>query len=106
MPNPPPISLVVAWGTSFPGFWPAFVGAVNRGARAGGATAVTSWWRSDEDNARVGGDPRSQHRWGVAVDLIGPDHGRLAEALRLEGFHVLQERTHVHAQAFPVGSLP
>jgi hypothetical protein len=102
-PPPPAISNPLAgW---IPGIWPIFVSLANRGLSNGGATTVTSWWRSSGDNARVGGEPESQHLLGLAFDAVGPNPLTLAAALRAVGFVVVEEPSHIHAQAYRAGTL-
>ncbi len=70
---------------------------------------VSSWWRSQDDNARVGGDPYSQHLIGTGMDAvpISPwrkDH--LSAALRRAGLIAVDSYPrHVHAQLYPAGFL-
>jgi uncharacterized protein YcbK (DUF882 family) len=66
---------------------------------------ATSWWRSPERNAQVGGDPYSQHLVGWALDAVGPDVQTFAKRLRVRGFVVVVETDHVHVQVFPRGTL-
>lgn len=68
---------------------------------------VTSWYRDAATNRAVGGAERSQHRWGLAFDFVGPPDaleavGRFA---RLRGLVPVFERSHLHVQAFPAGFL-
>jgi len=86
-----------------PGVYSAFVGAVIEGASGSGAVGVSSWWRSRSENARVGGDPNSQHLLGLAVDIVGTSNMVLAAALGAKGLTALNEGTHVHAQLYPAG---
>lgn len=67
----------------------------------------TSWWRSVEDNREEGGDPESQHLFGLAADIVVPSRvlaGVLGVARGL-GLTAVNERTHVHLQLFPKGAL-
>jgi len=70
-------------------------------------TIITSWFRSPEENAAVGGHPRSQHLVGWAFDVVAPQGqaGRLADALRRNQFEAVVESDHVHAQVFTAGVL-
>lgn len=87
-----------------PGVYSAFVGAVIEGASGSGAVGVSSWWRSRPENARVGGDPNSQHLLGLAVDIVGGSSNMvLAAKLGATGLIALNEGTHVHAQLYPAG---
>lgn len=85
-----------------PGIWPAFSNAANW-ALSGLNVTLTSWWRTPETNASVGGDPGSQHLCGTAIDVAGPDQVAAANRLLAAGFHVVNEGTHVHAQVWPAG---
>ncbi len=61
---------------------------------------LTSWWRSNLDNARVGGRETSQHLWAMALDLAGPGAVDAGDQLRSMGWTVIDEGSHVHAQVF------
>lgn len=91
---PPPEVLNAVAQVLGRGFWPAFVNAANAGLQRG---TVTSWWRSATENARVGGDPNSQHLWALAFDGVGIDGAEL----RRQGFTVVNEIDHTHVQTFP-----
>lgn len=94
------VHTVEAWA---PGFWDAFVRAVWQGYGVWGRhMTVTSWWRSQEGNARKGGHPDSQHLIGAALDLVPADPA-LAAAMGSAGFLSLTEWDHVHIQAWPAG---
>jgi len=101
----PPPSIVLPLAQWVPGIWPAFIALANEGLVHGGATVITSWWRSPSDNRRVGGSPTSQHLMGLAFDAAGPSGSLLAAALRAVGFVAVEEGSHVHAQAYPAGTL-
>lgn len=97
-----------------PSFWSAFVTAAERGWSSMPDAIPTSWFRSQSRNRSVGGAPRSQHLWGLALDFWVPgaaDHrsderaGQLADALSREGFITVRESDHVHVQVFPAGSI-
>lgn len=66
--------------------------------------SVTSWWRTPERNAEVGGVPRSLHREGLAVDCV-PGVGVSKEAfyayLHKVGLYGVIEGDHVHLQSRP-----
>jgi hypothetical protein len=70
----------------------------------------TSWWRSDADNARVGGAPTSQHRLGLALDITYPGltpaqlGARLASPFATDVVIVVED-DHVHAQRYRSSSL-
>ena len=98
----------IIWGvhSAFPGVWPWFLGPVLVSAAEFRAHA-TSWWRSEDENRAVGGDPDSQHLFGLGVDLV-PTAGTpeaLAARLRSFGLIAVPTSTHVHVQAFPAGTL-
>jgi hypothetical protein len=82
----------------------SFVNRVVAAGRRHDVTA-TSWWRSPSENARVGGDPFSQHLVGWAVDAVGPGSTAFAKQARLYGLTAVVESTHVHLQLFPPGIL-
>lgn len=64
--------------------------------------SVTSWFRTPEHNASVGGSPSSLHLRGLAVDVVPGDgvsrDALLAHAVRV-GLHGVVEADHVHLQA-------
>lgn len=66
---------------------------------------ATSWYRSPLENARVGGDPWSQHQVGWGLDVVGPGQSQFAKLARMTGLTVVQEASHVHVQLFPKGIL-
>lgn len=69
---------------------------------------LTSWFRTPERNRTEGGSPESQHLFGLAMDLSVPGGSlanQLAEAARQQGLIAVQERDHIHVQAFPAGVL-
>jgi hypothetical protein len=67
---------------------------------------LTSWWRSRERNAAVGGQPTSQHLVGCAIDVVGVP---LAQAQRLAAQYgltaIASQRGAVHVQALPAGTV-
>lgn len=90
------------------------IGARDRYVLNDATWSFTSWWRSPQENARVGGDPRSQHLLGLALDIVPADTtlSSLASALRAYAsdalgtpFVVVLESDHVHVQRFPAGAL-
>jgi len=103
--QPPPLAIANQLGVWIPGIWPVFVQAANRGLSEGHASSVTSWWRSVESNRQAGGNVESQHLVGLAFDATAPSLPLLAQALRAAGFRVVEERSHVHAQAYQAGVL-
>lgn len=80
-------------------------GAWERAGRP--AVRLTSWYRDEAHNRRVGGDPRSQHLLALAID-IAPDRAghALAEAARGAGLIVLDEGDHFHIQRYARGRTP
>ena len=71
-------------------------------------TGVNSWWRSVTENYRVGGDPCSQHLYGLAVDLQHSEADAstvlgVAAAVGLVGVPI--SRTATHLQYYPAGTL-
>lgn len=103
--QPPPLAIASQIGLWIPGIWPVFVAAANRGLAEGHALAVTSWWRSPEENREVGGNVESQHLLGLALDVTAPNLPALASSLRSVGFHVVEESQHIHVQAYQAGLL-
>jgi hypothetical protein len=89
------------------GFWPDVVGSVNR-AVSGLNASFTSWYRTATHNEDVGGVAYSQHRYGTAFDVVVPRANWGAAILRLrgQGFKVIDEGDHIHAQVFSAGWLP
>jgi hypothetical protein len=64
--------------------------------------SVTSWGRTTEHNAKVGGVPGSAHRFFLGLDVVydapAPhDHTRDSDAARL-GLLVIHEGDHDHLQ--------
>ncbi len=66
---------------------------------------LNSWYRDRERNAAVGGSARSQHLFGLALDVTVPDPTRLVRSVRLAGLVAVDEGTHVHIQALLAGTL-
>lgn len=75
------------------------------GVRVGPSIRLSSWYRDVETNARVGGHPDSQHRLGLAIDVVGDPVERefLLPQLRQLGLVGVFEHTHVHIQLLPAG---
>lgn len=100
---PPPALLRSAWFPFISNFyWKAVAGAAGfRGL------SVTSWFRTPEKNRIEGGAPESQHLFGLAWDVVVPRASlqHLVAHMRGQGLVAVQERNHVHVQAFPAGSL-
>lgn len=99
----PPPGIVNALALWIPGIWPVFLRAANASLAPG--DVVTSWWRSPDRNAQVGGHVESQHLVGLAFDAASPDPPGLASRLRAVGFTTVEAAGHVHAQAFQAGIL-
>lgn len=61
---------------------------------------VTSWARSAERNADVGGTPNSLHLLGLAMDLVGSSSAlaRVAAAWRGFGLQAIDEGDHLHLE--------
>lgn len=101
-PVTPPSSIVWTVDRWAPGiyqeFWGALVGAL-QGQRVG----VTSYWRDPAVNARVGGQPDSQHLIGLGIDLVTDNINEAASAMRARGLVVVPYPTHLHVQAWPAG---
>lgn len=66
---------------------------------------LTSWWRDPNLNADVGGSPESQHLFGLAVDVTGPQQGFTQQLARQMGLTAVTEIDHLHLQYFPAGVL-
>lgn len=69
---------------------------------------VTSWYRDQVNNDRVGGAPHSQHLLGFAYDVVPPDRvtwPSYAHAARSLGMVAVVEDDHIHVQFFPAGTL-
>jgi len=99
----PPMAVLQRIEQLAPGFWADWQRAVQAAwQRADGPMQVTSWWRSVQHNAEVGGSDNSQHLVGVAFDVV-PVVQRNASALAAVGFRVINEGDHLHAQPWPAG---
>jgi len=100
---PPPELLRSGWLPFISNFyWRAVAGA-----RGFGGLRVTSWFRTPANNRIEGGAPESQHLFALAWDLTVSRSSlpHLVEHMRRQGLVAVQERDHVHVQAFPAGSL-
>ncbi len=100
-PPPEVIQQIEFWA---PGLLAAFLSRLGPVARH--VTQFTSWWRSIDRNARVGGSPESQHLWAAAVDATGPNLRNIAIAARSSGLIAVEipAKGIVHIQAWPAGS--
>jgi len=104
LPSRPPRRVVEAVELFAPGFWSAFVYFINDAvASVSAPVTLTSWYRNEADNYRVGGHNDSQHLIGAAVDLHAGTPGKLIEELTRRGFIVVDEGDHIHVQAWPAG---
>ena len=103
-PVPPP-----PWMVSVLRPWFEWFGPRANAAILDAPQFVTSWWRSTEDNLRVGGRHSSQHRLGLAWDAV-PEPGStvydLQRAAWDAGLVPVIESDHVHVQATPAGFWP
>jgi len=66
---------------------------------------LTSWYRTADDNAAVGGNRESQHLFGLAIDLAGPGQAFSAFLADRNGLTWDQEIDHLHVQLFAPGVL-
>jgi hypothetical protein len=72
----------------------------------------TSGKRTEERNARVGGNPLSKHTVGMARDYVtneGVSHGRymaVGAMARVLGLWFEIEDDHIHVQGLPPGEVP
>ena len=63
--------------------------------------SVTSWIRSKEHNAKVGGVSDSRHLFGLAVDIVfdpGSDMSGFNDKAGQLGLQVIAEGDHLHVQ--------
>lgn len=97
---PPPRSVMEHVERKAPGFWRAWVTVVSNALVPG--VSISSWYRTPDDNARVGGKPHSQHLLGIALDfpLTNPNR-QVAAQLQRAGFQIIREHDHWHAQLPP-----
>lgn len=100
--EPPPYAMAYQVERAVPGIYRAFLSRVIDGADAD--AFVTSWYRTQADNATVGGHPASQHLIGLAVDVSGRDLEGMASRWEGLGLRVVPYRSHVHLQAWPAGT--
>ncbi len=103
MPVPPAALLASGW-------FPIILNCYWRAVRVWWAVpglGLTSWFRTPSVNREAGGDPESQHLFGLAWDLDTRtlDKARVIQAARDAGLVAVDERTHIHIQAFPAGAL-
>ena len=69
---------------------------------------LTSFYRDEETNRRVGGAPRSQHLLGLAGDWVVPPQYReqFKQVATFLGLIAVEEHDHVHVQRYEAGALP
>ncbi len=67
----------------------------------------TSWFRTANKNRDVGGDPESQHLFGLALDVDGSEEAlrRAFVAARRVGLFPVMGAGFLHVQLFPEGAL-
>lgn len=105
MANAPPVEIVRRWRPELI----EFVGKAEGAWRDAGspAVAVSSWYRNEVHNARVGGDQFSQHLAALAADLTGTREQlrSFVGAAKARGLVALDFGTHAHIQLRPAGFL-
>lgn len=101
---PPPELLNTGWFPFIVNFYWKAAGVF---FRFPGRVGVSSWFRTPEKNRIEGGARESQHLFGLAMDLTGPADLLPAITTVAQQNHLIavQERGHVHIQAFPAGAL-
>lgn len=63
------------------------------------ALVITDWFRDADSNRVAGGDPRSFHLRGLAVDLrLGPDADKIAAVWQMLGLDAVREPDHWHLE--------
>ena len=69
---------------------------------------VSSMYRDEAHNRRVGGAPRSQHLLGLAVDWVVPAEYRdqFIQVARFLGLVALDQGHYIHVQRYAAGTLP
>ncbi len=93
------------WRVLAPPLW-YFAPRVGTLFQEGLVLGLNSWWRDIAGNANAGGDPFSQHLFGLAADLQTQHSAALirrASQLGLQAFPISQ--TAVHVQLYPAGTL-
>lgn len=99
----PPAAVFWNYRTHILSAWPRFalLASVYPGV-------LTSFWRSPEHNASVGGSPNSQHLVALAFDFVPDDWAQapafLALAQQLD-LVALNEGDHIHVQRYRAGTL-
>lgn len=99
---PPPIRLADAVESVVPGIIRDVRTDLVGVLAAHPGTTLVNWWRSAEHNREVGGAELSQHRIGLAVDLVpGPgERAKVIAWMRAANWQVIDEHDHLHFQAF------
>ena len=100
---PPSFLLSSAW---FPVIFAFYIRAAEI-FRVVSGLQVTSWWRDPITNLDLGGDPQSQHLFGLGMDIAGSqdalrDASNLARRL---GLISVDFGAYLHLQLFPAGAL-
>ncbi len=99
----PPSSIIFTVERWAPGIYNELVRRVIAAASATPfSLTLTSWWRGPSENLHAGGSADSQHLLGLALD-IAPVSGELLANLFSVGLIAIDERDHVHVQAWPAG---
>jgi len=101
---PPPELLASGWFPFILNFYWKVAGVF---FRYPGRVGLSSWFRTPEMNRTAGGSPESQHLFGLAMDITA--NPALVSDVKIvaeqNGLVAVQERDHVHVQAFPAGAL-
>jgi len=97
----PPAALLVYTKPATIAFLRAVLGSLS------GNWQLTSWYRDAAHNRSVGGNRRSQHLLGLAVDVVGDrwSLSETAELARALDLTAVQEGDHLHLQMFRAGQL-
>ena len=66
---------------------------------------ISSWYRTPAQNQAEGGMPRSQHLFGLALDIVGPGQRLTQSIARDAQLIAVQEFDHLHIQLLPAGVL-
>ncbi len=102
--GPPPPNVASFVSARCPGCF-GFMGHTLNRVSLTRPASLTSWWRSSQANAVLGGHAHSQHLWGLAIDIVGEGSSQAGDQLRAMGWTVVDEGSHVHAQVFPSNPL-
>tara|TARA_Y100000310_G_scaffold337365_1_gene424254 strand:+ start:1957 stop:2319 length:363 start_codon:yes stop_codon:yes gene_type:complete len=105
IPQVPPVGLLRgSLGPSIQEFVLRVVFSVVSDPGAFSGQRVSSWWRSQGFNARVGGATFSQHLLGLAWDFA-PGSERLVNLLNAQGLVAIAEEDHTHVQLWTATEL-